>query len=564
MVIRNIVVVDAISTGVNFVRDIVNINYNPIVLQSKIADDESHREFRELVDSDLASIDVDFELIHEKDTYEETLSMVREYDPLVVVAGSEGGVVLATKLANDLNLQCNPIENIDAMTLKHKMQEKIAEHGLRHIRGRLVKSVEEAIEFYDEQDFGEVVVKPVYSAGSVGVKICSNKEEMIDAITELFSHVNIYGDKITELVVQECISGEEYIVNTVSHNGNHRITLIWKYTKVKTEEGGYIYDSVVTINDLGLGHSDLVEYAYDVADALGIRYGPVHGEYMIDEKGPVLIEVNCRPCGANMDAKFLDRISGQHETDSILDSYLNPQKFVYEQDRGYKLYAHGCLKLFIVPNDIVPESSPMRFIGHRLKSHYKTAQGITDGKHLFAKTQDLETSGGIVYLVHEDGYVLQKDLDFLRSIEKYTFELVLSEAVGKPVINEDVPLDRIKSIIATVKSYGSTLFITDQILDDVDVLQITPGEIGRVRGEFNCIVVNVNKTFADKKDDLLTLIALKIIDKVKVGGLIFIPESTYQYATHGRITAEALVKALGLQLELPLHNLKGMVVASKR
>lgn len=73
------------------------------------------------------------------------------------------------------------------------------------------------------------------------------------------------------------------------------------------------------INELGLGEADLIEYAYDVTEAIGIKYGAVHGEYMIDEDGPVLIEVNCRPNGLNMSAKFLDKLSGQHETDSALD-----------------------------------------------------------------------------------------------------------------------------------------------------------------------------------------------------------------------------------------------------
>ena len=85
----------------------------------------------------------------------------------------------------------------------------------------------------------------------------------------------------------------------------------------------------------------MVEYAYKVADALEIQYGPVHGEYMIDENGPVLIEVNCRPCGGGMSADFLDRISGQHETDSILDSYLKPTCFFEELQKKYKLHAHG-------------------------------------------------------------------------------------------------------------------------------------------------------------------------------------------------------------------------------
>ena len=97
-------------------------------------------------------------------------------------------------------------------------------------------------------------------------------------------------DEIHDLLIQERINGTEYIVNTVSCNGQHRVTLIWKYKKVKTSEGAMIYDTCETVNELNLGEAEMVEYAYDVADALGIQYGPVHGEYMIDEKGPVLIE----------------------------------------------------------------------------------------------------------------------------------------------------------------------------------------------------------------------------------------------------------------------------------
>lgn len=129
---------------------------------------------------------------------------------------------------------------------------------------------------------------------------------MIDSISKVFNQKGYYGNESTELLIQERINGDEYVVNTVSCGGVHRITLIWKYNKIKTSEGGHIYDSFESINELDLGEAKLVEYAYDVADALGIQYGPVHGEYMIDENGPVLIEVNCRPCGANMDADFLD------------------------------------------------------------------------------------------------------------------------------------------------------------------------------------------------------------------------------------------------------------------
>lgn len=563
---RNIIIVQCSSTGCNFVQDIIDRNYNPVVLEMKPLGDSYEAElYLKEVQKEYEDIDNDFDMVYEKDTYDETLAAVKKFNPLLIVPGTEEGVILATKLSHDLGLLGNPIENIDAMTLKNKMHEKIKECGLRSIRGHVVKSVEEAIEYYDKEKLTEVVLKPLYSASSVGVRICLNKEEMITRAKELLHGKGIYGNELNEILIQERINGDEYIVNTVSCNGIHRVTTIWKYSKVKTAEGGYVYDTIETVNSIGLGESELVEYAYDVADAIGIKYGPIHGEFMIDEKGPILIEVNCRPCGGYMDAEYIDRISGQHETDSILDSYLNPDNFNYERDKGYNLYAHGTLKLFIVPKDIIAKSSPMAHISNKLKSHYKTKQELNGDMNLFVKTQDFDTTGGTVYLVHEDRYVLQHDIDFLRSVEKYAFQLVLSDESEdkKEIIENTKSIDEIKSFLDLVSAYGSTLFVTDQIYDDIKFLQVFPDNIDEIKGNFNCIVVNLNKSIIDKRDDEAVDLFLKIIDKVKLGGLIFIPHSTYQYMPHGRIGTEALIKVLDLELRLPLHNLPRMVIASK-
>ena len=562
---RNIVIVECMSTGINFIQDIVNRNYNPVVLETRIGEHDDYDLYKNLREEDYKRITEDFVLLKEKEAYDETLEMIREYDPLLVIPGSERGVILATRLAHDLNLKGNPIENLDAMTLKDKMQERLAEKGLRHIRGKTVSSVEEAIEYYDEMGFKEVVVKPVYSAASVGVRICIDKQEMIDSINEMLGGFNLYGEDFTEFVIQEFIKGEEYVVNTVSCDGDHRVTTLWKYNKKRTSEGGQIYDTDVSINELGLGEASLVEYAFNVVTALGIKYGAVHGEYMMDERGPVLVEVNCRPLGGSMSIDFLDRISGQHETDSILDSYLNPDKFMFQKLKGYRLYAHGALKSIIVPRDIVAESSPMDHISSNLKSHYETRMGLSNEFQHFVKTQDMETAGGIIYLAHEDGYAVQKDLEFLRSIEGRAFQLVLSDRSDKRTdLDEKESYEDVKSILDKVNPYGTTLFVTDDVFDDINVLQVASDEIDDVKGIFDCVVVNLNRSILNMKDDCVAYLLLNIIKKVKTGGLIFIPQTTYQYIPDGRTGVEALIIVLDLKLELPLNDMRKVVIASKR
>ena len=563
---RNIIIVQCMSTGKNYVQDIIDRNYNPIILEMKaFGDSEEALAYHEEVKAEYDLIENEFDLIYEKDTYEETLEMVREYNPLLIVAGTEDGVILATRLANDLDLLCNPIENIDALTLKDEMQNKLAENGIRSIKGKVVRSVEEAIEYYDSECLDGVVVKPKYGAASVGVRLCSNRQEMIEAVREVFNMSGVYGDDLNELVIQERINGQEYVVNTVSCDGVHRVTMIWKYNKIKTAEGGNVYDYDETINELGIGEAELVEYAYDVADALGVKYGPVHGEYMIDEKGPVLIEVNCRPHGGNLDAKFLDKISGQHETDSALDSYLNPEKFNLERLKGYRLFAHGVVKTFIVPKNLIARSSPMNSIGVNLKSFFKTDLNSIQSPQTFSKTQDLETAGGTVYLAHEDPNQLQQDVDFLRDIEKRAFQLVLSEELhDDKVIDNDGIFNGINSLINEIKPYGTSLLVTENVFDDLMVSQVSADEIDGIKGNFDCIVINLNESIACMKDEEIAKLFLAIFDKVKFGGLIFIPKTTYDFMPNARLGAEALLKVLDFKIELPIHKMNRMVIASKR
>ena len=161
---RNIIIVQCTSTGKNYVQDIINRKCNPIVLELKAKNDskEAMENLQKIRDG-YKSLE-NFELIYEQDTYEDTLEMVKQYDPLLIIPGTEEGVILATKLSNDLNLLCNPIENLDAMTLKKEMQKRLAENNLRYIKGQTVSTIDEAIDFYEREGLNEVVIKPLYSA----------------------------------------------------------------------------------------------------------------------------------------------------------------------------------------------------------------------------------------------------------------------------------------------------------------------------------------------------------------------------------------------------------------
>ena len=85
------------------------------------------------------------------------------------------------------------------------MHKRLAENGLRYIRGKVIGSVEEAIEFYDAESLGEVVIKPIRSAGSCNVRICLNKQEMIGAIEDIMGMEGYFGGNVKELLFKNVL-----------------------------------------------------------------------------------------------------------------------------------------------------------------------------------------------------------------------------------------------------------------------------------------------------------------------------------------------------------------------
>ena len=57
--------------------------------------------------------------------------------------------------------------------------------------------------------------------------------------------------------------------------------------------------------------------------------------------------------GTGMSAPYADSIFGHHETDNILDSYLNPEWHYQKAKEPYVTYNHGVIK--ILPEENGPD-----------------------------------------------------------------------------------------------------------------------------------------------------------------------------------------------------------------
>ncbi|MBR0370929.1 MAG: hypothetical protein IJH63_09490 [Methanobrevibacter sp.] len=168
------------------------------------------------------------------------------------------------------------------------------------------------------------------------------------------------------------------------------------------------------------------------------------------------------------------------------------------------------------------------------------------------------------FLVHEDLAIVREDIEFLRSVEKNAFELILNEEADENYeLDEDEIIRKLQNIIRVSKKYGNCLLITDQDINDINVFQIGLSDIGNVHGAFDHVLVNLNKSLLDVRSEKRVEILINLFSYLKVGGIIFIPKSTYDYFPGGRKGIESLIKDLNLTIEAPPFGIKNTVIASK-
>ena len=424
---RNIVIAEAMSTAFNYLEDIRLRGYTPVILEAYIPESYARKLMDEERRIKYGRIGYPITIIKEDPDYEKTLQEIKALDPLLVLPGGEEGVVIGTRLADDLGMVGNPYSKIKAMTEKTEMHKCLKEANLRYIRGKEVSSREECISFINELGIEDVVLKQIHGVASVGVHLVHGKDELIKAFEQESKAENMFGEAVNRLMVQERIFGDEYIVNTISRDGIPALTSIFRYFKKRTPTGEMIYQGYETVNKLSKKEHELVEYAFQAVRAIGITNGPVHGEYMIDEDGPVLIEANCRVLGGSAPRDFLDKVFGYHETDIILDCMLDINFHKEFRNRPYKPLRKGYSKDFSSETDQHISSSGIIPILMGMKSYHSgwvTNAGRTDFIH---KTVDLETETGCVYLVHDDDAVTKKDFEFLMYVEENYPKMLYSD-----------------------------------------------------------------------------------------------------------------------------------------
>ena len=416
------------------------MGYTPVLLEPYTKSGAVGRYWRRFHDRELEEMmeegEEKPEIIMACPTYEKTLEKVKKYSPVLIIPGSDKGIEPATRLSHDLGLPGNPPECLPKMRNKYTAQEALKAAGVRCIESETVEEYGDALAFFKRmQKKGKaVVVKPVFGISSMGVYVCKTENELKKAFREnKFNRIyTMFNGGTGKVLIQECIDGIEYICNSVSSNGEHRIINAYKYKKRILPGKGKIYHY-----DLSLGNESpeaklIAEYQLKVLDAIGVKYGPVHSEIMIDSDGPVLIEANCRICGANMKSSFLDEIFGVHDSRISLESYLDPDFSLKYKD----LFIGKNERFSLIKFPAVKKSTYIKKLkisetfGRMPEYRYCVCR---KNKGFFSETVNLSTSLCTLYFVCKTEEDREKLIETLADIEKNRPEEIY-ESVHIPVV----------------------------------------------------------------------------------------------------------------------------------
>jgi biotin carboxylase len=408
-----VVIVDGYRIGSFYAPHLYKQSYACIHVQSTI---EIHKSLK----SSFHPEDYLQNIIYRGDLGE-LVQALKNYQILCVIPGLESGVELADQLSEKLGLPTsNGTHMSEARRNKYKMIDALKKHHLKSADQFLSDNLEAMLDWTKRHNQWPVVVKPNKAAATELVTFCYNLDDVRKAFHRVMTEETTFG-KNDHVLIQSFIQGKEYIVNTVSVAGKHFLSDLYIYNKKVIPGYGPVYDYLKSLPYSFEQREVLVQYIFQVLDALEIKYGGGHAEVFLAPDGPTLVEIGARVMGA-FSPDLIEEVIGRSHLDLIIDSYLHPEKLIKTASQPYQSKKYFFCKLLIAP--VSGKLRNIRYLSEikNLPSFREIKLGVNIGSHL-DRTLDLTTCPGLIYLVHEKEEVVMRDYEKLVEFEKDMFEV---------------------------------------------------------------------------------------------------------------------------------------------
>ncbi|ESY84729.1 hypothetical protein X739_17805 [Mesorhizobium sp. LNHC220B00] len=264
---------DTTGTGLLYVQAARRLGLHPITLSA----DPSQYDY-EAICVDTANLDA---LIRECSHLGAT------YDIAGITSSLEDYYATVGKLCRHFDLPGPNPESIERCCDKPAQRQLLADAGVPVPAFRVAANAAEVESAAAE--FGlPVVLKPAVGAGSKGVRLCRNADEVAEHTTYLLGGKHKWRSS-PRILVEEFAQGPQYSIETMGNEvigiaaadfgpPPHFVLRQFTFPETFTDEE----------------HSRIVGIALGCMRALGVGWGPMNIEFRWTKRGPVVIEVNPR------------------------------------------------------------------------------------------------------------------------------------------------------------------------------------------------------------------------------------------------------------------------------
>jgi biotin carboxylase len=326
-----------------------------------------------------------------------------------VVPGCESGVELSDRLSEELRLPSNGTALTRARRDKFLMAETVRKYGLRTADVFRFDDLHELKHWADSMTSWPVVIKPVSSVASDNVRLCESEKDVVVAGEQIIGKKNALGIVNKSVLAQEYLNGQEYVVDTVSLDGHHKITAFWAYRKRRARRKFMGYDAMTLMPYDGELQKSLARYTVNVLNALQVRFGPAHCEIMWCEREPILVEIGAR-LSAGLNVVLSKACGCISQLDETIKAILTPDEFHDFSKDKLILKKHASNVFFL-------REKPGRLRRIRHKKALGQLETLYHISISARKGEWLPPVLGMVTLVHERQNVIERDIDKIGALE---------------------------------------------------------------------------------------------------------------------------------------------------
>lgn len=223
-------------------------------------------------------------------------------DAIVSIA-TDVAVPSVARACSELGLPALSVISADISVNKLMQRKKMKEAGLNLPKFESFKSLSQAMQLLPRIGF-PLVIKPIDSAGSRGVKLVNSVEEMVDAVKDALIH-----SKLGVGLIEEFIEGPEVSVEGFVVNGELKVIAL---TEKYRSSPPYLLDTSVHFPDnLKSEERELIiAEAKRAVQSCNLDSCPVHMEVLRSKSGPIVVELGARGPGFRVFTNILPYVTG--------------------------------------------------------------------------------------------------------------------------------------------------------------------------------------------------------------------------------------------------------------